>query len=272
MRLRYIHFRAVDSAQCDRLKPQSTDSRGPQGAAERTLTHGNRHRRPIRTANQLRRAVARHRVAFIWPCGADAGPPVFDICDVTSLSGVVDALWTAATRHPFLDAVRDGTIADAAFNRWLSQDALFVADLLTFQARLLARAPRPAQGVLAGGCVALVDELDWFEVQAARRGTALGQPALPATVAYRELLLRLDDMSADAALTALWVIERVYLLAWSSAVSSTSPFREFVEHWTAPGFAAYVDALAELARPEENDELVAEVLTHEVAFWEMALA
>lgn len=185
---------------------------------------------------------------------------------------MVDALWTAATRHPFLGAVRDGTIADVAFNRWLAQDALFVADLLTFQARLLARAPRPAQGVLAGGCVALVDELDWFADQAAGRGIALGQSALPATIAYRELLVRLDKMPVDAAVTALWVIERVYLDAWSSAVSITSPFREFVEHWTAPGFAAYVDELGELANPDDHDELVAEVLTREVAFWDMALA
>ena len=99
------------------------------------------------------------------------------------LRGVLDRLWTAATRHPFLDAVREGTITDSAFDRWLGQDALFVGDLLTFQARLLARAPRPAQAVLAGGCVALVAELDWFEVQAARRGIDLGQPALPATLA-----------------------------------------------------------------------------------------
>ncbi len=191
---------------------------------------------------------------------------------MTSVSGVVDALWTAATRHPFLDAVRDGTIAEAAFNRWLVQDALFVADLLTFQARLLARAPRPAQGVLAGGCVALVDELAWFADQAARRGIALGPSALPATLAYRELLVRLDTMPVDAALTALWVIEKVYLDAWSSAVSSTSPLREFVEHWTTPGFGAYVDALGELAKPDDHVDVVAEVLTLEVAFWDMALA
>ena len=189
-----------------------------------------------------------------------------------SLSDVLDALWTAATRHPFLDAVRDGTITDDAFNRWLAQDALFVADLLAFQSRLLARAPRPAQGVLAGGCVALVDELDWFEVQAARRGVELEQPALAATIAYRELLERLDSMPVDVALTGLWVIEKVYLDAWSSAASSTSPLREFVEHWTAPGFVAYVDALGELATPENHGDVVAEVLTHEVAFWDMALA
>ncbi|WP_319451149.1 MULTISPECIES: TenA family transcriptional regulator [unclassified Mycobacterium] len=185
---------------------------------------------------------------------------------------MLDALWTAATRHRFLDAVRDGTISDSAFDRWLEQDALFVADLLTFQARLLARAPRPAQAVLAEGCIALVAELDWFEVQASRRKIDLGQPALPATLAYGELLRRLDAAPYEAAVTALAVLERVYLLAWGSAASSTSPFTEFVQHWTAPGFADYVDALGALAVPDGHDNLVRDVLSHEVAFWDMALA
>jgi thiaminase len=194
------------------------------------------------------------------------------IVSVAIVRKVLDPLWAAATGHPFLDAVREGTITDLAFDRWLGQDALFVGDLLAFQARLLARAPRPAQAVLAGGCVALVAELDWFEVQAARRGIDLGQPALPATLAYGELLLRLDAAPYDAAVTALWVLERVYLLAWASAASSTSPFTEFVEHWTAPGFAGYVDALGDLAILDGRADLVREVLTHEVAFWDMALA
>ena len=191
---------------------------------------------------------------------------------VAIVHGVLDPLWSAATRHPFLDAVRDGTIADAAFDRWLAQDARFVADLLVFQARLLGRAPRRAQEVLAGGCVALVSELDWFEVMAARRGIDLGADALPATLAYRALLQRLDAEPFDAAVTALWVLERVYLLGWASAASSTSPFGEFVDHWTAPAFEGYVDALGELASLDGRDELVGDVLTHEVAFWDMALA
>ena len=78
-----------------------------------------------------------------------------------------DHLWTAATRHPFLDGVRDGSLPVHALDTWLAQDALFVADLLVFQARLLARAPRSDQAVLAGGTVALVEELDWFERLAA---------------------------------------------------------------------------------------------------------
>jgi thiaminase/transcriptional activator TenA len=194
------------------------------------------------------------------------------IVKVAIVRDVLDRLWASATGHPFLDAVREGTITDSAFDRWLVQDALFVADLLTFQARLLARAPRPAQAVLAGGCVALVDELDWFEAQAARRGIEMGQPALPVTLAYGELLLKLDAVPYEAAVTALWALERVYLLAWASAASSTSPFTEFVEHWTAPGFADYVDALGELATPDRWVDLVRKVLTQEVAFWDMALA
>jgi len=184
---------------------------------------------------------------------------------------VPDELWNAATRHPFLDAVRDGTITEAAFERWLVQDALFVSDLLSFQARLLARAPRQAQSALAGGCVALVAELDWFDVQARRRGIEMGRPAEPATLAYRRLLEQLDAAPYGAAVTALWALERVYLLAWAHAASPTSPFTEFVEHWTEPGFSGYVDALGELATPDDHDELISDVLSQEIAFWDMAL-
>lgn len=182
---------------------------------------------------------------------------------------MLEDLWTAATQHTFLHAVRDGTISDAAFDRWLAQDVLFVADLLTFQARLLARAPRSAQAVLVSGCTALVAELDWFDEQAAQRHIELPARPLPATLAYRELLQRLDDQPYEAAVTALWVIERVYLLAWRSAASPTSRFGAFVEHWTVPEFAAYVDALTALA-VDGHDELVAEVLELEVEFWDMA--
>ena len=58
------------------------------------------------------------------------------VVSVAILRGVLDRLWTAATRHPFLGAVREGTITDLPCDRWLRQDALFVGDLLTFHARL----------------------------------------------------------------------------------------------------------------------------------------
>jgi thiaminase len=190
---------------------------------------------------------------------------------------VVDDLWAAATRHQFIEQVATGSIAADAFDRWLVQDSLFVLDLLTFQARLLARAPRTAQTVLAAGCVALVDELDWFEQQAARRGLDLEAPALAATRDYHDLLARLDTAPFPAAMTGLWVIEEVYRQAWdraavSSARSRTAPFAAFIEHWTTPGFNDYVSALGEHAMVAGHEELVAEVLRHEIAFWDLALA
>ncbi|PRC44878.1 TenA family transcriptional regulator, partial [Mycobacterium sp. ITM-2017-0098] len=123
----------------------------------------------------------------------------------------------------------------------------------------------------AAGCAALVSELDWFDEQAAARAIDMNQPALPATLAYRELLAQLDTAPYESAVTALWVIERVYLLAWTSAASDSSPYREFVEHWTDPGFASYVQALGEIAVTAGNDAVVTDVLSHEIAFWDMAL-
>jgi len=45
--------------------------------------------------------------------------------------------------------VRDGTLYWQAFATWLVQDYLFVRDILSSQARLLTRAPRADQAVLA---------------------------------------------------------------------------------------------------------------------------
>ncbi len=58
------------------------------------------------------------------PPSPRAGPPIFWV--------VLDRLWTAAIGRPFLEAVRDDTITDLAFDRWLGQEALLVADLLAF--------------------------------------------------------------------------------------------------------------------------------------------
>jgi thiaminase len=180
--------------------------------------------------------------------------------------------WERATRHPFLLGVRDGTLPAGAFDTWLVQDHHYVGDLLRFQARLLARAPRAAQFVLAAGSLALVEELAWFEELAASRGLDLGGRRLPATVAYRELLDRLDAAVVPAALTGLWAIERVYLDAWTAAAPGSPEYARYVEHWTAPGFAGYVDGLAAAADAlgGRHDDVVLEVLDAEVAFWDTA--
>lgn len=189
--------------------------------------------------------------------------------------------WEEATRHPFLDAVREGTLPREAFDLWLAQDYLFVADLIAFQARLLARTPRrgDAQAVVAGGLVGAESEMGWFEEKARERGLDLNAPRLPATEGYRGLMSRLERAPYPAAITALWAIERAYLEAWRSAKPPLA-YAEFVEHWTTPEFAEYVSGLEraaddalDAADDRERDaaeEAFSEVARLEREFWEMA--
>jgi formylaminopyrimidine deformylase / aminopyrimidine aminohydrolase len=189
-------------------------------------------------------------------------------------------VWQEAIRHPFLEAVSEGSFPAGAFEAWLAQDYLFVGEALVFQARLLARAPRPAQAVLAGGLVAIEAELGWFEEQAERLGLALDAPLHPTTGVYRDLLVGLEGEPYPAAITALWAIERAYLEAWRSAAPGHPEYRQFVEHWTTPEFAGYVtglekaadDALRESGEQERERAEAAflEVARLERDFWEMS--
>ncbi len=188
-------------------------------------------------------------------------------------------LWQAATRHPFLEGVREGTLPQDAFRRWLVQDYHFVRGLLRAQAYVLAAAPRPDQRVLAAGLVGLVDELDWFEAHARSRELDLQAPLHPACQAYVEFLWGLQQAPYAAQITALWACERAYLDAWTGALPGAAEYREFVEHWTHPGFADYVAGLEACARralegASASEQQSAEaafrrVAEYEAAFWEM---
>ncbi len=188
--------------------------------------------------------------------------------------------WLAATRHPFLEAVGDGTFPVGAFEAWLVQDYLFVSDLLVFQARLLARTPRSAQAVVAGGLVAIEAEICWFEEKAAERGLNLETPRHPTTAAYEDLMKGLDHEPYPVSVTALWAIEQAYLDAWRVAAPGHPDYREFVEHWTTEEFADYVAGLREAAAAalevaDESERKQSEAAFLDVArlekdFWEMA--
>ena len=190
--------------------------------------------------------------------------------------------WREATRHPFLDGVRDGGLPEGAFEAWLVQDYLFVSDLLVFQSRLLARAPRPAQAVIVGGLVALEEELGWFEGLARDRRLALDVPRHPTTAAYRDLLSDLEDGPYPAGIVALWAAERAYLDAWRSAAPGHPDYRLYVEHWTTPEFAGYVGGLEEASdaaldratgeQREGAEKAFLAVARLERDFWGMAFA
>src|SRR5512135_2628108 len=91
-------------------------------------------------------------------------------------------LWATLAAHPFVVAVRDGTLPAAAFDRWLVADHVFVVGYRRFLAQVVAAAPdEPARDLLAGSLAALQGELDLFRSQAAARGLDLGaEPGLVA--------------------------------------------------------------------------------------------
>jgi thiaminase/transcriptional activator TenA len=182
------------------------------------------------------------------------------------------AEWRAAIRHPFLTGVRDGSIPVGAFNCWLQQDYLFVGDLLAFQARLLAMAPRSGQSVLATGLVALEAELTWFEQHLTQRELPSAAPRHTTTDAYRAELDGLLSEPFEVGLSALWALELAYLEAWRGAAPGAGEYHEFVEHWTAPAFAAYVARLeAHAADSPAAEEAWLRIVRLERAFWDLAL-
>jgi len=129
------------------------------------------------------------------------------------------------------------------------------------------------QEALAGGLVALVAELGWFERQAEQRGLDLSVPWGPATAAYRDFLDELERGPSDVALLALWALERAYLDAWRSAAPGHPAYREFVTRWTSPEFAGYVAALAAAeealvpGREQAAEAAFLGVARHEQDFW-----
>jgi thiaminase/transcriptional activator TenA len=190
--------------------------------------------------------------------------------------------WQAATVHPFLAGVRDGSVPADSFDRWLAQDYLFAQALVRAQSRVAAAAPIADIGLLAGGVVATVGELRWFEDMAARRGLALDTPMHPTTRAYCDFLLALTYAVYPAQITGIWALERTYLESWEGARPGAPPYREFVDRWTTDGFRSYVGDLqaavdrqveapvGEQAREAEDAFLW--VTHYERGFWDMAMS
>jgi formylaminopyrimidine deformylase / aminopyrimidine aminohydrolase len=192
------------------------------------------------------------------------------------------AAWQAATVHPFLAGVRDGSVPADSFDRWLAQDYLFAQALVRAQSRIAAAAPFVDVGLLAGGVVATVGELGWFEEMAARRDLALDAAAHATTRAYCDFLLALTYSAYPAQITAIWALERTYLEGWEGARPGAQPYREFVERWTTDGFRSYVSGLQaavdrQLEAPvgeqaREAEDAFVWVTHHERRFWDMAMS
>lgn len=190
--------------------------------------------------------------------------------------------WYAATHHPFLDKVKDGTLPFEVFTTWLGQDYHFASTLLDSQCLILMCSPRADQNLLIGGLFALDSELSWFEANADIYGIDLTQAVLPACRTYKDFLMALQYKPYVVQVTCIWALEKAYYDGWGTALPGAPQYREFVERWTTDAFKDYVDSLENavdtaLAAASKEDRALAEVYflwiaRYEKDFWDMALS
>lgn len=202
------------------------------------------------------------------------------LADVDALVTFHYDQWAPSTSGAaFIQGARDGSLDDAAFDRWLVQDRHFIDGLYDAQARVIPLARGEARRTLLNGVVALQEELDWLADHATRRGLDLTVDPVEDCRAFVEYLHTLAFATPAVALTAIWAVERSYLDAWSGARPGAEAYREFIEHWSNDGFRGYVTALRDganeaLEAASERDRLAAErafrrVMSFERRFWQM---
>lgn len=188
------------------------------------------------------------------------------------------AVWPALAEHPFVLATADGTLPEAAFDRWLLEDHAFVVEFRRFLAGVLTLAPDEAsRDVLAGGIAALTPELTLFREELARRGLdpAAHTPSLGCASYTGFMLASLHD-GYEVASAVLYGVEKAYLDAWTTvrerAAAAGSRYREFIDNWAAEPFAAYVADLGTLLggdHPTEAQRVAfGRVAAFEVQFWD----
>uniref|UniRef100_A0A061SG71 Transcription activator n=1 Tax=Tetraselmis sp. GSL018 TaxID=582737 RepID=A0A061SG71_9CHLO len=198
-------------------------------------------------------------------------------------------LWArSAVDHPFLVAVRKGTIKDEQYNTWLLQDYLFVQTFTRFAGKVLAKAPdEEGMFLILRSLGVLPDELRWFRTTLESRGVPVDlSEEQPVLRRYREALERWgDELDWAEAVLVYYAVEHVYGTAWGTcAAGAPEPYRTWAMRWGSPEFAAFCDDLERAAakalhyeggalpegRRERAEELFREVLELEEEFWSMA--
>lgn len=201
-------------------------------------------------------------------------------------------VYTAATRHPFILSIRDGSIDLNSFKRWLGQDYLFVRAFVPFVSSVLLKACHESDNnsdmeVFLSGLAALNDEIKWFKKESSKWGVVLSSIA-PQKVnedycRFLESLMG-PNVEYTVAITALWAIELVYQQSFAHCLEegSRTPLElaETCQRWGNEGFGQYCRSLQKIvdrrllrATSEELKKAEAtllRVLEHEVEFWNMS--
>ncbi|CAM8995792.1 unnamed protein product [Rhodiola kirilowii] len=199
----------------------------------------------------------------------------------------------AATRHPFIISIRDGSVDIASFKRWLEQDYLFVRRFVAFAASVLIKACQNSEidldmEVLLQGVSALNDEIAWFKREADKWGVSLyAVSPQPANLDYCRFLegLMNQEIEYTVAISAFWAIETVYQESFAHCLEADSKtpseLKETCQRWGNVDFGQYCHTLRQMANQQlhnasddtlkKAEETFVQVLDYEINFWNMSL-
>lgn len=167
-----------------------------------------------------------------------------------SLLAYTSALWRELIAHPFVRAVADGTLDDAAFRRWMVNDHYYNLEYGRYIAGLAQIAPTAtATELIASAVPGSRTGLDEIRRIAARFAIDLGgEPAL-VTVGLASFLQAQVSRGYAPALTAIYAAEKVYFDAWSSVravVDRSAPYWDVIDHFSSPECGQWVASLGNL--------------------------
>ena len=204
------------------------------------------------------------------------------------------ALWRAATDHPFITELGNGSLPREKFARYFVQDYVFVNDLVKSASVAVSRAPgltlaRPVENFLHG-ILGAEDALflDAFKTLGVSEREYRNAEPLPTTAALGNFLVRLAyEGSFTAICAAMYVTEGVYL-EWGERLrregadpaGQGGELAQFYKRWIdlhteqvlggiVRFFGDVVDG-APAAELHGLQKVFERTLRYEVAFWDMA--
>ena len=158
--------------------------------------------------------------------------------------------WPRVTSHPFVQAVADGSLERAAFERWMVADHAFNIEHRRFLGGLLALAPSTWDAeVIASGLPTTMGDIDRIRRTAMKHEIDLDVEPGPTAIGLYSYLHALLQNGYGVALAALYAAGRVYHHGWSSVratASWTTPYWPFIETWSSEVFANWIGGIERL--------------------------
>jgi thiaminase/transcriptional activator TenA len=209
------------------------------------------------------------------------------------LKTAASAEWWAYTEHPFTNGLADGSLAEAAFRRYLVQDYLFLIEFARAYALSVYKSPKLADmREAAAGLSAILDvEMNLHVKLCAGWGLSPSDlehsPPAVETLAYTRYVL---DAGMRGDLLALKVALAPCVIGYAEiatrlasrpdAQAATNPYRVWIAEYAGAPYQevaakarAHLEGLADLyATPAREAELIVifkEATRLEADFWEM---